>query len=217
MLGLVIQSCPTLCEPLDCSPPGFSVNGDSPGKNTGVGCRALLQGIFPILRAELRSPTLQADSLPSESPGKPKNTGVGSLSLLQGNFPTQELNWRILHCGRFFASWATREVQDTYFIGVSLVNAYKYACVSKWTRVCDKHPPRKRISGVLEFTCTSSWELINLSTDKFSGIVWATWYHTGIWKLGMLETMYTMEISKCDNQGICLFVFYGFFSPENQL
>ena len=33
-------------DPLDCSPPGFSVHGISPGKNTGVGCRALLQGIF---------------------------------------------------------------------------------------------------------------------------------------------------------------------------
>jgi len=36
---------------------------------------------------ELRSPTLQADSLPSELLGKSKNAGVGSLSLLQGNFP----------------------------------------------------------------------------------------------------------------------------------
>ena len=40
------QSCPTLCDPMDCSPPGSSVHGDSPGKNTGVGCHALLQGIF---------------------------------------------------------------------------------------------------------------------------------------------------------------------------
>ena len=39
-----------------------------------------------------RSPTMRADSLPSEPPGKPKNTGIGSLSLLQGNFPNQELN-----------------------------------------------------------------------------------------------------------------------------
>ena len=30
-----------------CSPPGSFVYGDSPGKNTGVGCHALLQGIFP--------------------------------------------------------------------------------------------------------------------------------------------------------------------------
>ena len=33
---------------MDGSPPGSSVHGDSPGKNTGVGCHALLpQGIFP--------------------------------------------------------------------------------------------------------------------------------------------------------------------------
>ena len=32
---------------MDCSPPGSSVHGESPGKNTAVGCHALLQGIFP--------------------------------------------------------------------------------------------------------------------------------------------------------------------------
>ena len=34
------------CNPVDCSPPGSSVHGDSLGKNTGVGCHFLLQGIF---------------------------------------------------------------------------------------------------------------------------------------------------------------------------
>ena len=53
---------------------------------------------FPNPGIEPRSLTLQADSLPSEPPGKPMNTGVGSLSLLQGNFPTQESNWGPLHC-----------------------------------------------------------------------------------------------------------------------
>ena len=36
-----------LCDPLNCSQPGSSVRGDSPGRNTGAGCQALLQGIFP--------------------------------------------------------------------------------------------------------------------------------------------------------------------------
>ena len=45
VLCLVAQSCLTLCDPMDCSPPGSSVHRDSPGKNTGVGCQALLQGI----------------------------------------------------------------------------------------------------------------------------------------------------------------------------
>ena len=47
MLCLVAQLYPTLCQPMDCSPPGSSVHGDSPGHNTGLGCHALLQGIFP--------------------------------------------------------------------------------------------------------------------------------------------------------------------------
>ena len=42
----VAQSCLTLCDPMDCSPQVSSVHGDPPGKNTGVGCHALLQGIF---------------------------------------------------------------------------------------------------------------------------------------------------------------------------
>ena len=39
------QSCPTLCDPMDCSPPDSSVHGDSSVKNTGVGCCVLLQEI----------------------------------------------------------------------------------------------------------------------------------------------------------------------------
>ena len=49
---------------------------------------------------EPRSPALQVDSLPAETPGKPKNTGVGSLSLRQGIFPIQESNRGLLHCRR---------------------------------------------------------------------------------------------------------------------
>ena len=46
-LYLVAQSFWTLCDPMDCSPPGSSVHGDSPGRNTGVGGHTLLQAIFP--------------------------------------------------------------------------------------------------------------------------------------------------------------------------
>ena len=47
VLSLVTQLCPTLCDPMDCSPLGSSVHGDSPGKNTEVGYHALLLRIFP--------------------------------------------------------------------------------------------------------------------------------------------------------------------------
>ena len=48
---LVAQSCPTLCDPVDCGPPGSFVHGGSPAKNTGMGYHALLQGIFPTQRS----------------------------------------------------------------------------------------------------------------------------------------------------------------------
>ena len=46
-------------------PPGTSVCADSLGKNTGVDCRFLLQGIFTTQGSKPTSATLQADSLPS--------------------------------------------------------------------------------------------------------------------------------------------------------
>ena len=49
LLCLVAQSCLTLWNLIDCRPPGPPVHGDSPGKNTEVGCHILLQRIFPTL------------------------------------------------------------------------------------------------------------------------------------------------------------------------
>ena len=60
------QSCPTLCDHVDCSPPGSNVHRIS-GKNTGVACHFLLQGIFPTQGSNLILLHLlhwQADSLP---------------------------------------------------------------------------------------------------------------------------------------------------------
>ena len=64
---LVTQLCPTLCDPLDCSPPGFSAHGFS-RQETGVGSHSLLQEIFPGI--EHMSPTLQVDSFPFDPPEK---------------------------------------------------------------------------------------------------------------------------------------------------
>ena len=72
---LVAQSYLTLCKPMDCSLAGSSVHG-IPGKNTGVSChkgiKSLSLGDFSNPGIEPGSPTLQADSLSSELPGKPE-------------------------------------------------------------------------------------------------------------------------------------------------
>ena len=70
-----LQSCLTLCDPIDGSPQGYKPHPwGSPGKNTGVGCHFLLQGIFPLPGIEPGSPALQANSLPTEPPGIVKMT-----------------------------------------------------------------------------------------------------------------------------------------------
>ena len=51
----LLQLCPTLCDPMDCSPPGSSVHGDFPGKNTRMGCHALLHGNLPSPGIKLTS------------------------------------------------------------------------------------------------------------------------------------------------------------------
>ena len=56
VLCLITQLCPTLCNPIVCSLTGSSVLRDSPGKNTGVNCHALLQGIFPTQGSNLGLP-----------------------------------------------------------------------------------------------------------------------------------------------------------------
>ena len=92
----VSQSCPILCDPMDCSPPGSSVQGI-------LQARALewvpfpSPGDLPDPGIEPTSPSLEVDSLPSEPPEKLENTGVDCLSLLPGIFPTQGLNPGLPH------------------------------------------------------------------------------------------------------------------------
>ena len=94
------RSWPTLCDNVDYTVHGilwarilewlpFPSPGDLP--NPGL---------------KLSSPTLEADSLPAEPPGKPENTGVGSLCLLKGIFLTQESNQGLLPCRQILYQWS---------------------------------------------------------------------------------------------------------------
>ena len=77
----VTQSCPTLCDPMDCSPPGSSVHGIFQARVLEWVCHCLLcLGLYS----------------PWNSPGQ--NTGVGTLSLLQGIFSTQGSNPGLQYC-----------------------------------------------------------------------------------------------------------------------
>ena len=64
------ESCSVLSNSLQSH--GLYSPWNSPDQNTGMGSLSLLQGNLPNLGIELRSPALQADSLPAEPQGKPK-------------------------------------------------------------------------------------------------------------------------------------------------
>ena len=73
--GLVAKSCPTLCDPMDCSPPGFSVHGTFQARilewNTFPSTGDLPDpGIEPVSLSLLH---WQVDSLPLSHLGKPQS------------------------------------------------------------------------------------------------------------------------------------------------
>ena len=67
----VAQLCPTLCDPMDCSPPGSSIHGILQARVPPEWAAISFSGDLPNPGIESRSPALQADALPSEPPGKP--------------------------------------------------------------------------------------------------------------------------------------------------
>ena len=123
VLRLVAQLCPTLCDPMYCSPPGSSVHGDSPGKNIGVDCHTLLQRIFPTQGSNPGLPHCRQIPYRLSHPGR--------LWILEwvaycfSSRPSRSRNQTRVSCiaDRFFTSWATRETpqkpcQNLYYLTV---------------------------------------------------------------------------------------------------
>ena len=81
-----------------CSPPGSSVHGDSPGKNTGVGCHTLLQGIFPTQGSNPCFPHCRQILYHLSHHGSPWILKWAACPLSKGIFPSQESNQGLLHC-----------------------------------------------------------------------------------------------------------------------
>ena len=88
-----LQSCPTLCDPIDGSPPGNPHPWDSPGKNTRVGCHFLLQCMKVKSDSEVAQSCLTlCDPMDRSLPG----------SSIHGIFQARVLEWGAiaLSCGK---------------------------------------------------------------------------------------------------------------------
>ena len=92
-----LQSCPTLCNPRDGSPPGPRP-WDSPGKNTGVGCHFLLQ--FMKVKSEREVAQLRP------TPSDPMDCSLPGSSV-HGIFQARVLEWGAIWQGGAKASFFT--------------------------------------------------------------------------------------------------------------
>ena len=80
----LLQLCPTLCDPIDGSPPGSPHPWDFPGKNTGVGCHFLLQCLKVKSEREVTQSCLTlSDPMDCSLPG----------SSIHGIFQARVLEW----------------------------------------------------------------------------------------------------------------------------
>ena len=109
MLCLGAQLCPTLCNPMACSLSDPSVHGDSPGKNTEVGCHSLPQGIFPTQGLNPGLPHYRWILYHLSQQGSPRILKWVAYPFARGS--SWPRNWSRVSCiaGRFFTSGTTRE------------------------------------------------------------------------------------------------------------
>ena len=187
VLCLVAQSCLTLFDPMDCSPPGSSVHEDSPGKNTRVGCHALLQGIFPTQGSNpglLHCRRILYCLSHQGSPWKVK-VSQSTLTFCDPMFYTEHgilqariLGWVVypfssrssqlrnrtgVSCivGGVFTNWAIREVHAAKSLQLCLTLCYPR----------DGSPPGSPVPGVLQAR-TLEWVAISFSNAwKWKGKV----------------------------------------------
>ena len=104
---LVAQSCLTLCNPMDCSPPGSSVHGNSPGKNTGVGCHASRGSSQPSVRTQVSC--LEGRFFYSlNRSGSPRILEWVAIPFSRGSSLPRNQTGVSCIIGRFFTTWATR-------------------------------------------------------------------------------------------------------------
>ena len=115
MLCFVTQLCLTLC---GLQPADFSVHGDSPGKNTGGGCHALLQGNF--LTQGLNPGLLHHRQIlyHLSHQGSPRILQWIACPFSRGSsWPRNQTGVSCI-AGGFFIPWATREAQNSIWIQI---------------------------------------------------------------------------------------------------
>ena len=139
MLCLGTQLCPTLCDPMDCSPPGSSVHGDSPGRNTGVGSLSLLQGIFPTQGSNPGLPHWRQILHCLSLQESPRILQWVVYPFCRGSSQPRSPTRVSCIAGGFCTSWASREAHNVdWFLPY---NVNQPLSIHMWPPSCSSLPP----------------------------------------------------------------------------
>ena len=105
--------CVWLCDLIDCSPPASSVYGYSLGKDTGLSCHALLQGIFPTQGLNPALPHCRRILYWLIPQGSPRTLEQVAYAFFRGSsWPRNQTGVSCI-AGGFFTSWATFTTSTT--------------------------------------------------------------------------------------------------------
>ena len=118
---------------MDCSLPGPSVHGNSPGKNPGVGCHALLHGIFPTQGSNPGLPHFRWILYYLSHHGSPWILEWIAYPFSRGSSQPRNPTGVSCTAGRFFTSWATREAHSGMLLLLLSRFSHVQLCVTPQT------------------------------------------------------------------------------------
>ena len=99
---------------------GSSVHGDSPGRNTGVGCHALLQGIFLAWGSNPGLLHFRQILYHLSYHGSPKILEWVAYPFSRGSSQHGSQAGVSWTAGRFYSSWVTREAHKSLYSNIKL-------------------------------------------------------------------------------------------------
>ena len=141
------QSCPTIHDPMDYSPPGSSCSWNFSGKNTGVGCHFPPPGhlLNPVIKSAcLVSPALAKPLLLCLTLCDPMDCSPASSSV-PGIWKARALEWVLcLLSGRFYSCYNIRLCQVSVFLFYFPPQLQYHECVYV-------HGPQKKILNFVIF------------------------------------------------------------------
>jgi len=123
---------------MDCSRPGTSVHGDFPGKNIGMGCHTLLQGIFPTQGSNPGLPPCRQILYQLSHQGSPSIVEWVVNPFSRGSSWPRNQNRVSCISGEFFTSWGPGNPNVSIGLPINSKTAHVKTSRKKFITSCQK-------------------------------------------------------------------------------